>query len=147
MSRRFDKHGETCLDRGGCTVPRIGTYVAPVDEKTIGKRLRELRKERGLTQVEVAERLGIQQALLSAYELGHVRVHGALVAAFATLYKVSADQILGLKEIRGNGALHDRRFLRRLEKIEKLPRRAKQTLLGTIDTYLAGLEKRGPSRA
>jgi len=123
-------------------VPRVGKYVAPVDEKTIGKRLRELRKARGLTQVEVAEKLGIQQALLSAYELGQVRIHGALVAAFASLFKVSADQILGLKDIKGNGAVHDRRFLRRLERIEKLPRRAKQTILGTIDTYLAGLEKR-----
>lgn len=123
-------------------MPRVGKYVAPVDEKTIGKRLRELRKARGLTQIEVAEKLGIQQALLSAYELGQVRIHGALVAAFASIFKVSADQILGLKEIKGNGAVHDRRFLRRLERIEKLPRRAKQTLLGTIDTYLAGLEKR-----
>lgn len=123
-------------------MPRVGKYVAPVDEKTIGKRLRELRKARGLTQVEVAEKLGIQQALLSAYELGQVRIHGALVAAFASLFKVSADQILGLKDIKGNGAVHDRRFLRRLERIEKLPRRAKQTILGTIDTYLAGLEKR-----
>ncbi len=123
-------------------MPRVGKYVAPVDEKTIGKKLRELRKARGLTQIEVADKLGIQQALLSAYELGQVRIHGALVAAFASLFKVSADQILGLKEIKGNGALHDRRFLRRLERIEKLPRRAKQTLLGTIDTYLAGLEKR-----
>jgi len=123
-------------------VPRVGKYVTPVDEKTIAKRLRELRKERGLTQTEVAEKLGIQQALLSAYELGQVRIHGALVAAFAALYKVSADQLLGLKEIKGNGAIHDRRFLRRLERIEKLPRRAKQTLLGTIDAYLTGLEKR-----
>lgn len=123
-------------------MPRIGKIVGPVDEKTISKRLRELRKQRGLTQVEVAEKLGIQQALLSAYELGQVRMHGVLVAAFAELFKVSADQILGLKEIKGNGVLHDRRFLRRLEKIEKLPRRAKQTLLGTIDTYLAGLDRR-----
>jgi transcriptional regulator with XRE-family HTH domain len=142
MSSAFRKHGDTCLERGGSTVPRVGKYVAPVDEKTIGKRLRELRKARGLTQIEVAEKIGIQQALLSAYELGQVRIHGALVAAFASLFKVSADQILGLKEIKGNGAAHDRRFLRRLERIEKLPRRAKQTLLGTIDTYLAGLEKR-----
>jgi hypothetical protein len=36
----------------------------------------------------------------------------------------------------------DRRFIRRLEKIEKLPKRAKQALLKTIDTYLVGAEKR-----
>lgn len=123
-------------------MPRVGKYIAPVDEKTIGKRIRELRKRRGLTQVEVAERLGIQQALLSAYELGQVRIHGALVAAFAGLFRVSADEILGLKEPKGNGMLTDRRFIRRLEKIGRLPKRAKQTLLGTIDAYLAGFDSR-----
>jgi len=29
-----------------------------------------------------------------------------------------------------------------LERIERLPKRAEQTLLGTIDAYLAGFEKR-----
>lgn len=123
-------------------MPRIGSYEGPVDEKTIGERLRDLRKQRGLTQNEVAEKLGIQQALLSAYELGQVRVHGVLVAAFAELFKVSADEILALKAPKSNGLIHDRRFLRRLERIEKLPKRAKQALLKTIDTYLAGAERR-----
>jgi len=123
-------------------MPRIGKYIAPVDEKAIGKRLRDLRKQRGLTQVEVAERLGIQQALLSAYELGQVRIHGALVAAFAKLFKVPADEIVGLKEPAGNGFFSDRRFIRRLERIEKLPKRAKQTLLATIDAFLTAHQKR-----
>lgn len=123
-------------------MPQIGQFRGPVDEKTIGKKLRELRKQRGLTQVEVASQLGIQQALLSAYELGQVRIHGALIAAFADLYKVSSDEILGRKPSKANGVIHDRRFVRRLEKIEQLPKRARQTLLGTIDTYLAGLDKR-----
>jgi transcriptional regulator with XRE-family HTH domain len=114
----------------------------PVDEKTIGKRLREFRKRRGMTQAEVAHKLGLQQALLSAYELGQVRIHGALVAAFAQIFKVPADEILGLREVKENGVFRDRRFIRRLERIERLPKRAKQTLLGTIDAYLAGLEKR-----
>lgn len=124
-------------------MPRIGKYLAPVDEKTIGKKLREFRKLRGLTQVEVAEKLGIQQALLSAYELGQVRIHGALVAAFAQLFRVSSDEILGLKHAKEIRPSPDRRFIRRLEKIDGLPKRAKQTLLSTIDTYLVGLEKRG----
>ena len=119
-------------------MPRIARYTAPVDEKTIGKRLRELRKRRGLTQVEIAEKIGIQQALLSAYELGHVRIHGALIAAFAEVFKVSADEVLGLKPLKENGAFRDRRFIRSLERIEKLPKRAKQTLLKNLDMFLKG---------
>ena len=122
-------------------MPKLGNYIAPVDEKTIAKRLRELRKARGKSQVEVADALGIAQALVSEYERGTVRLHGAIVAAFAKLYEVSADEVLGLKTPKTNGSFKDRRFFRRLERLEKLPRRAKQALLNTIDTYLAGAEK------
>ena len=107
-----------------------------MDEKTIGQRLRDLRTRRGLTQVEVAKRLGVPQVLVSEYELGKTRIHGALVAAFAKVLRTSADEILGLKESKGNGLIKDRRFLRRLEQIDKLPRRKKDALLTTIDAFL-----------
>jgi transcriptional regulator with XRE-family HTH domain len=113
-----------------------------VDEKTIARRLRELRKRRGKTQAEMAAALGIDQTLVSAYERGAVRLHGAIVAAFAKALRTSTDQILGLKELKQDGLFSDRRFIRRLERIEKLPKRAKQALLKTIDTYLDGAEKR-----
>lgn len=115
---------------------RRGRYIAPVDEKTIGSKLREIRKRRGLTQVELAEKLGIGQVLVSQYELGEARVHGALVAAFAKALRTSADEILGLKPSKENGAMKDRRFLRRLPQIDRLPRRKKDALLTTIDALL-----------
>lgn len=121
-------------------MPRLGQYVSPVNEETIAKRLRELRKNQGLTQAEVAEKLGIPQTLVSEYERGTVRLHGAIVAALAKLMRVSADELLGLKPAKQNGSFTDRRFFRRLQRIEKLPKRHKQTLLRTIDTYLDGAE-------
>ena len=117
-------------------MPRLGKYVAPVNEKTIARNLREIRKRRGLTQVELAERLGIGQVLVSQYELGKVRVHGALLAAFAKALRTSADEILGLKGTKQNGLISDRRFLRRLERIDSLSRRKKDALLTTIDAFL-----------
>jgi len=121
------------------TMPGKAKYVVPVDAKTIGKRVAELRKSRGLTQVEIATQLGMTQALVSDYERGKLRLHGGLIVAFAKALRVSADQILGLKESDGHGRLEDRRFLRRLQKIEKLSRRDKQVLLATIDKFLAGV--------
>jgi transcriptional regulator with XRE-family HTH domain len=120
----------------GGTLPKLGKYIGPVDEKTIGRRLRELRIRRGLTQVEVARKLGIPQVLVSEYELGKTRIHGGLVAAFAKLLRTSADGILGLKPSKEEALIKDRRFLRRLEKIDGLPRRKKDALLTTIDAFL-----------
>lgn len=117
-------------------MPRLGKYLAPVDEQTIARRLRELRKRRGLSQVELAQKVGIDQTLLSTYERGAVRIHGAMVAALATALRATTDVLLGLKDSKENGLIKDRRFLRRLEQIDRLPRRKKDALLTTIDAFL-----------
>lgn len=125
---------------------RKRSYTTPVDEKTIGSRLRLLRERQGMTQVQLAQAVGVDQTLVSDYERGVVRLHGALVAAFATVLKVSADELLGLREpkARGNGLVNDRRFAQRLKLIGQLSRRQKDALLTTIDTFLkgAGLDPR-----
>ncbi len=119
-------------------LPRRRAYKAPVTEELIGDRLRQFRKQRGLTQAEVAQKLGINQTLVSQYENGKLRLHGALIAGLAKVLRVSADEILGLRKPAENGQPRDRRFLKRLEQIEKLPGRKKQALLTTIDAYLSG---------
>ncbi len=113
-------------------------YISPVDEKVIGRRLRELRKRRGLTQAEIAEALQIKQNLVSEYERGAVRMHGALIAAFAKLLKASADEILGLTKLKKNGIVKERRILRLVQEIDTLPRRDKDALIKTIQKYLKG---------
>ena len=117
-------------------MPRLGKYVAPVDEQTIARHLRELRKRRGLSQVALAQKVGIDQTLLSTYERGTVRIHGAMVAALAKSLRVATDELLGLKEPKENGLIKDRRFLRRLEQIDRLSRRKKDALLTTIDALI-----------
>jgi transcriptional regulator with XRE-family HTH domain len=113
-----------------------------VDEKAIGRRLSEIRKRRGKTQTDVAAELGVDQSLISAYERGAVRPNAPILAGLAIFLRTSSDQILGLKELEQDGLFKDRRFIRRMERIEKLPKRAKQALIKTIDTYLDGAEKR-----
>jgi transcriptional regulator with XRE-family HTH domain len=119
-------------------VPAKPSYHVPIDAKTIGKRLAEIRKSTGLTQVEVAEQLGMTQALVSDYERGKLRLHGGLIVAFAKALRVSADEILGLRGENGHGIFKDRRFLKRLQSIEKLSKRDKQALLKNIDMFLKG---------
>jgi len=119
-------------------MPRRRKTNAPVDEKLIGGRLRELRKRRGKTQVEVAAALGINQSLISQYERGETRLHGALVAAFARALRTTSDEILGLEEIEDDGVLKDRRFLRRLQKVDQLSKRRQQALLKSLDMLLKG---------
>jgi transcriptional regulator with XRE-family HTH domain len=109
------------------------------DDKAFGLRLQDIRKRRGLTQVEVAQQLGIHQSLISQYERGYLRLHGALLVRLAQVLKTTPDAILAVKVDAENGDGHplDRRFVRRLQKVGKLSAHQKKILLGTIDAFLS----------
>lgn len=116
--------------------PRLGSF---------GDRLARLRKERGFTQVELAERVGMIQALVSDYERGKLRPYADVVARFAKALDVSADVLLGIAEERTATAAArplQRRLLRRLLAIEELPKRDQDALIRTIDAFL-GKQKVG----
>ena len=53
---------------------RSAKEVTSPQAATIGRRLRSLRRERGLTQSELARQIGIQQSDLSRMEQGEYRV-------------------------------------------------------------------------
>lgn len=55
------------------------------------RRLREARKEAGMTQVQVAKRLGRYRSYVSKIELGERRLDAIELADFAKLYKKSMN--------------------------------------------------------
>lgn len=107
---------------------------------TPGERLARLRKERGWTQVELAERVGITQTLLSDYERGRLRLNADMIVRFTHALEISTDELLQPKgsrhPLRHKPSL---RVLRRMEKIEKLPPHQQNYLLKTIDGFLKGV--------
>jgi len=106
--------------------------------ETIAERLVKLRKEKGITQKELAALLGVTQPLVSNYETGELRLHGELIVQLANILGATADELLGLeKTAREAGPVKNRRLLRRVREIEKLPRRDQEALLRTIEAFLA----------
>lgn len=63
-------------------------------------RLTELRRERGISQKEAAEKLGVSQALLSHYEKGIRECGLDFLCKAAAYYDVSCDYLLGIIETR-----------------------------------------------
>ena len=59
-------------------------------------RLKELRLERGLTQEQVAEAIGISRSAYSHYENELRRLPVELLIQIASFYNVSTDYILNL---------------------------------------------------
>lgn len=57
----------------------------------IGRKLRTLRKGKGMTQLDVANRLGMVRATISNYEVGRRTPHLSDLRRFAELYGVNLD--------------------------------------------------------
>jgi transcriptional regulator with XRE-family HTH domain len=117
-----------------------GHETAP-DAEAIGARVAQLRKERGITQVQLSSLLGVSQPVISAYERGAVPLRAEQVAQLALHLRVSSDVLLGLKGAAAPATLApstaDARLARRLREARALPRRDKEALLRTLDAFLA----------
>lgn len=64
-----------------------------VSNEVVGKRLRDLRKKRGLTLKEVSQELEIAENTLSAYERGARRPKTKIMVKLANFYNVSIQDI------------------------------------------------------
>ena len=67
--------------------------------KTIYEKIKDLRITNGYSQQYVAEYLKIDRSNYSKYELGKLEISLSMLKLFCILYNVSADYLLGLKEI------------------------------------------------
>ena len=62
----------------------------------LGKRLKELREEKGLTQKEIAKKLNLHSVTYLHYEKDQREPPLKVLAEIALFYEVSVDYLLGL---------------------------------------------------
>ena len=124
-----------------CIMASINKTKKPpvmIGEETFGQRLARLRKAKGYTQVELAEKMGIIQVLISDYERDKLRPYHEVIINFAKALDLSTDELLGLKNLKNNTKKPSLKLQRRINKIEELPLSEQKVLLRTIDTFLKG---------
>jgi transcriptional regulator with XRE-family HTH domain len=117
--------------------------LKPVDmgDESLGQRLARLRKERGWTQKQIAERTGLIQELVSNYETDKLRLNADMILRFAEVLDVSADELLrGSKSTVVAKKQPSLKLVRRMEQIEGLPLYEQRALLTTIDKFLAAAQ-------
>lgn len=81
-------------DRAAMARERRKSAVYEPDYQYLLTRVREARKERGLTQVEVAAALGRPTSFVSKVELGERRIDPIDLQAFAELYEKPFEYFL-----------------------------------------------------
>ena len=83
--------------------------------KTIKNRIRDLREDRDLRQIDVADATGIDQKTLSNYETGKTNPDSYSIMKLADFFKVSTDYLLGYSDL---NIRNKKDVLKRLGKIE-----------------------------
>jgi len=63
----------------------------------LGKKIKELRTERGISQSKLAQGIGYAQSIITEWELGRKRPIADAIIALARYFDVTTDYLLGLE--------------------------------------------------
>ena len=124
-------------------------------QKTLGEiaeRLAKLRKERGITQVEMAKKLKTTQSIYSRYERADVRLYVDTMLRIAQILGVTPNDLYGITKS-GNDSTEPveyaipKRILRRLRGAENLTRTQQDSLILIIDSIVSAGKKKRPKNS
>lgn len=105
----------------------------------LGERVAQLRKARGITQVQLAEALRVSQQTVQSYEVGRRRIPVSTLRLLARTLSVSLDELMAEGE-------HAPRKRKRgpvplvqwqLERISALPKPKQRAVMDVIEALLA----------
>jgi transcriptional regulator with XRE-family HTH domain len=106
-----------------------------------GQRLAAIRRERGFTQVQLAEAIGSNQRLLSYYENVADYPPAGVITDIARVLKVSTDELLGVKAIKGRRISQDdpetRRLWKKFQQILSLPEKDRRAVIRLVNSLVS----------
>lgn len=96
-----------------------------------GERLLKARKERKISQEELAKRLGAHAPIIGRYERGEVKPSIEVAAKIAEILGVSLDYLTGL-----SNQLIDKDILDQVNELQALKREDQQHILKTLGALI-----------
>lgn len=104
---------------------------------TLAERIKLLRQERKWTQAELAEKLGIHQKQISAYERGVNLPSTDILIKLAEVFDVTLDYLaFEAKGATGKLNIQDRELLRRFEMVDTLTEQEKNLAKEILDLVI-----------
>ena len=121
----------------------LSQYIAVMTQdekdyfKVLGARVAQLRHDQNLTQVQLAEALGISQQMVASYEVGRRRIPVSMLQALARALSVDIDGLLGdaakARAKRGPAPV----LARHMERISALPKTQQKFVIQVLESVLA----------
>lgn len=103
----------------------------------LGKRIAEQRKALGITQVQLAEELGIAQQTMAHYEGGVSRIAVETLAQLAETLQTTVEELIGTRTKRSAGKRGPApKIQQQLEQIGRLPVAKQRAIAQMLDAML-----------
>jgi transcriptional regulator with XRE-family HTH domain len=101
------------------------------------QRLRSLRKQRNLSQAELAKLVGLHYIHVGRYERGEARPSADTLKRLADALGVSSDYLLeGSTVDAAKARFEDRELLRQFQEVQSLPEEDKQVIKTLLEAFL-----------
>ena len=103
--------------------------------ESVGERIKRLRKNIGLTQSDLAEKLNLECAAVSKYETNRVPLTQESLIKLAEIFNVSTDYLLGLNESKTiNEPIEIAASMKDKADLSRMSEKDKEYILGLIDS-------------
>jgi transcriptional regulator with XRE-family HTH domain len=102
----------------------------------LGARIAELRRTQDITQVQLAEILGVSQQTINSYEVGRRRVPVSALPALARTLGVSMETLIGEKTPPAKRGPTPK-LQQQIERLSTLPRAQQQVVIQMLEGVLA----------
>lgn len=114
--------------------PKVIVHMAL---KIFSNRLKQLRKERGLSQTDLAQRCNLNLSDISRYERGTVSPSLENFVKLAQALEVSSDELLFESSNDSNTPPRNLKLLDRLQEVDALDKHDQDAVLRLIDAMIA----------
>jgi transcriptional regulator with XRE-family HTH domain len=103
----------------------------------LGARIAALRKDQGITQVQLAELLGVSQQTITAYEVGRRRIQVSALPVIAKALGVAVEALLGEATQASAKRGPAPKLQQQMERIHRLPKAQQRFVMQVLDSVLA----------
>lgn len=110
------------------------------DDKTffeqLGLRIARLRKEQGITQAQLAEKLSISQQHMASFEKGIRKIPASMLPTISQILNIPLEDLFGISDSKAIKRRPMPKLQRQVELISQLPKTKQRFVMEMLDTVI-----------
>jgi len=104
---------------------------------SLGNRIQTLRKQLGLTQSQLADKIQVSHTQMARYEIKGVQPPANVLEKLADVFDTSIDYLVrGNKSEKVESTLKDAELIKEFKKLDELPEEEKKSILKVVSSLI-----------